>query len=273
MPSEDCYGVLGWPLGHSASPILMGRLFAERQLTCQYELLAYPDYPGILGLDREHRQLMGFNVTLPYKIKVYEEIFFESRKNAAWSLSPEALACGAVNCVRLHRDKFGSVTGVRGHNTDAQGFAAALAVLEPSRLAGPALLMGDGGASKAVGHILQTMGIPFSQLSRKATNRPIPTASGQTLIAWEHADDDLIHGHPLIIQCTPIGMWPLATAVPPLPPKAMGGIGPHHRVMDLIYRPERTLFLEQCEARGAHVLGGWTMLKEQAIASLEFWLA
>ncbi|MFM7746347.1 MAG: hypothetical protein ACKO7X_00330 [Bacteroidota bacterium] len=68
-------------------------------------------------------------------------------------------------------------------------------------------------------------------------------------------------------------MWPSETEMPSLPTMAMEGVGPHHRVMDLIYRPERTLFLEQCAARGAHVLGGWTMLEQQAIASLEFWLA
>ncbi|MBM3930857.1 MAG: hypothetical protein FJ336_06230 [Sphingomonadales bacterium] len=273
MSSEQCYGVLGWPLGHSASPALMGRLMEERQCSYPYALLAYPEYPRILGLASEHRHLMGFNVTLPYKIKMFQEIFFESKKNATWSLSPEALACGAVNCVRLHRDTFGSVSGVTGHNTDAQGFAAALAVLEPNRLEGPALVMGDGGASKAVVHVLHTMGIACTQLSRKITGHSTPNAKVQTLLAWEHAEANLIHNHPLLVQCTPIGMWPSVTEMPPLPTMAMEGIGPHHRVMDLIYRPERTLFLEQCAARGAHVLGGWTMLEQQAIASLEFWLA
>ena len=273
MSSDHCYGVLGWPLGHSSSPALMGRLFEEQKISCTYALLAYPDYPGILELAREHPGLLGFNVTLPYKIKVYQEIFLESKQNASWSLSPEALACGAVNCVRLQRDIVGSVTGVTGHNTDAQGFAIALSVLEPNRSEGPALVMGDGGASKAVIHILQSMGIAFTQLSRKASGHSIPNANGRTILAWEQAEESLLLRHPLLIQCTPIGMWPLVTAVPPLPTKAMDGIGPHHRVMDLIYRPERTLFLEQCAARGAQVLGGWTMLEQQAIASLEFWLA
>jgi len=273
MSSEHCYGVLGWPLGHSASPALMGRLMEERQCSFPYNLLAYPEYPGILCLATEHRHLMGFNVTLPYKIKVFQEIFFESKKDAAWSLSPEALACEAVNCVRLHRDPFGSLAEVTGHNTDAQGFAAALTVLEPNRLEGPALVMGDGGASKAVVHALHTMGIACTQLSRKVTSQSTPNAKVQTLLAWEHAEANLIQAHPLLVQCTPIGMWPSETEMPPLPTMAMEGVGTHHRVMDLIYRPERTLFLEQCAARGAHVLGGWTMLEQQAIASLEFWLA
>ena len=182
MSSEHCYGVLGWPLGHSASPALMGRLMEERQYSYPYALLAYPEYPGILGLASEHRHLMGFNVTLPYKIKVFQEIFFESKKDAAWSLSPEALACGAVNCVRLHRDPFGSVSGVTGHNTDAQGFAAALAVLEPNRLEGPALVMGDGGASKAVVHALHTRGIACTQLSRKLSSPSIPTQEAEACL-------------------------------------------------------------------------------------------
>lgn len=273
MSSEHCYGVLGWPLRHSASPALMGRLMKERHCWYPYTLLAYPEYPGIMGLARENRPLMGFNVTLPYKIKVFQEIFQASKKDAAWSLSPEALACGAVNCVRLLRDPFGSVTGVTGHNTDAQGFAAALAVLDPNRLEGPALVMGDGGASKAVVHALHTRGIAYTQLSRKLSSPSIPNTRGRSLLAWEDAKANLIQAHPLLIQCTPIGMWPSVHEVPPLPTLAMEGIGPHHRVMDLIYRPERTLFLEQCAARGAHVLGGWSMLEQQAIASLEFWLA
>lgn len=272
MSSEYCYGVLGWPLGHSASPALMGRIFAERHLAFTYRLLEYPLYPGIEVLAHEHPHLMGFNVTLPYKIKVYEEIVCKSAKNTAWSLSEEATACEAVNCVRLLRDSSGQFNRVIGHNTDAQGFAAALSILTQNRIQGPALIMGNGGASKAVRFACNQRKVLCTTLCRT-----LPTGyhnnPERSHRIWEEADATLISRNPLIIQCTPVGMWPKISAVPPLPPQAMEGIGPHHRVMDLIYRPERTLFLDQCAERGAQVLGGWAMLEEQAIASVDFWLA
>lgn len=272
MASNHCYGVLGWPLGHSASPELMSRLFAQRPLPYTYRLLAYRDYPGIQGLAHQHGHLMGFNVTLPYKIKVFEEIVLESSRKAGWGLSPEATACGAVNCVRLHRDDQGNLLGVIGHNTDARGFAAAFARLGSKYTQGPALIMGDGGAAKAVEYVFKTMGIPYTQLTRKEIS-PKNSWPGRTLMSWEHVDADLVRHHLLIIQCTSVGMWPLVNEVPPLPPPALDGIGWEHRVMDLIYRPEQTLFLEHCAARGAEVMGGWAMLEEQAIASVDFWVA
>jgi len=248
----------------------MCRILEERQLPYTYQLLAYQAYPHIVQLARSHPQLMGFNVTLPYKIKVYQEIADESGRNQDWSLSMQALACGAVNCVRLRRDAHGGVLGVVGHNTDVRGFAAALSMLEPGSITGPALIMGDGGASRAVVYVLTELGLACTLLSRK----PIPgqnPAGNLTQLSWENAKADLLHRHPLIIQCTPVGMWPAEDEAPPLPPGAIEGIGPHHRVMDLIYRPERTLFLEQFAALGAKVMGGWAMLEEQAIASVDFW--
>jgi shikimate dehydrogenase len=145
-------------------------------------------------------------------------------------------------------------------------------MLEQDPITGPALILGDGGASRAVAYVLTEMGIACTLLSRKPISGKNPLGN-LTLLSWEHAKADLLHRHPLIIQCTPVGMWPIETEAPPLPPGAMEGIGPHHRIMDLIYRPERTLFLEQCAASGARVMGGWTMLEEQAIASLDFWKA
>lgn len=272
LPSDYGYGVLGWPLGHSASPTLMRRLLEERQLPYTYQLLEYRAYPGIVDLAQSYRHLLGFNVTIPYKIKVYQEIAGESTRNRDWSLSEQAIACGAVNCVRLRRDAHGNVLGVAGHNTDARGFATALAILEPNPMTGPALILGDGGASRAVTYVLNAMGLACTQLSRKPFPGENP-AGNLTILPWENATAELLHGHPLIIQCTPVGMWPAVNEAPPLPREALKGIGPHHRIMDLIYRPERTLFLEQCAALGARVMGGWTMLEEQAIASVNFWQA
>ncbi|MFM9060124.1 MAG: shikimate dehydrogenase family protein [Bacteroidota bacterium] len=261
-------GLLGFPLGHSSSPALFGTAFERAGLDAEYRCFEYRDYPGLLRLGREHSRLLGLNVTLPYKKSVFQEI-----QNSLWNgmkseLTPEALGCGAVNCLGFRRspltlDPDAALEGFWGHNTDVEGFVAALDELCHNGVDGPALVLGNGGAAAAVIYGLQLRRIPFGVVTRSLSpSAPYPQ------FLWSALDRATVAQHPLIIQCTPLGMEPQTDQLPPLD---LQGLGSHHAVMDLVYRPQQTRFLEECQQLGARTLGGLSMFRIQAEASLRFW--
>lgn len=236
------YGLIGKSLGHSFSPGFFKSFFEEHGIEAQYKLIELDSIERAKPiLDGAYH---GLNVTIPYKEEIIP--FLDE-------LSPEAKAIGAVNTIVFSEGK------AIGFNTDAFGFQQSIKpflTFEHER----ALILGTGGSSKAVGYVLRNLGIQVNFLSR---NEP-----GGQQFSYEHVNEAMLSACKLIVNCTPVGMFPAIDACP-LP--SFQGIGPSHLVVDLIYNPEETLLLKEAKSRGAATLNGLPMLKAQALKSWELW--
>ena len=172
-------------------------------------------------------------------------------------MTAEAAGCGAVNCIGFRRVGSKDVLGedleaVVGHNTDVEGFSKALDSLCTEGTPGPALVLGNGGVAAAVGFVFEQRKIPYQIVTRTLSQNPRVSE-----ILWEQVNRKVLTDHPLLVQCTSLGMAPHPTTRPPL---NLEGLGRGHYVMDLIYNPLETLFLEECRAKGAHVTVSYTHL-------------
>lgn len=238
------YGLIGRHLGHSFSERYFSRKFEQEGLADRsYELFELAEIAELTGLLSRSPDIAGLNVTIPYKQEVMPLLHV---------LDPIAAAVGAVNTIRVHK---GVLTG---YNTDVDGFRATLVpFLDGDRPR--ALVLGSGGASRAVVFVLKELGIKFRVVSRSL---------GSGDITWAMLDPLLVSVCPLIINTTPLGMHPDVDGIPPLP---MEAVGPKHCLVDLIYNPEMTKFMRLGKERGARVTNGMTMLHEQAEASWRIW--
>jgi shikimate dehydrogenase len=237
------YGLIGYPLSHSFSRGFFAEKFQREGVTgCVYEnfpLASIQELPALL----ERTDLYGINVTIPYKEAVLP--FLDE-------LSPAAEQIKAVNCIRFHAGKR------TGFNTDVIGFKRSLLpLIKPHHT--HALILGTGGAAKAVMFVLEELNIPFTVVSRSAQ---------PGTVAYEAVDATAIEMHSIIINTSPVGMYPQTDAAPALPYDA---ITRHHLLYDLIYNPAETLFLQKGAAKGAVTKNGHEMLVLQAEASWEIW--
>ncbi|HRJ40087.1 MAG TPA: shikimate dehydrogenase, partial [Flavobacteriales bacterium] len=212
----------------------------------------YGNYPlaaisEVAALIENTPELAGINVTIPFK---------ESIIPFLTELTPEAERIGAVNAVKIIRKQ--GITKTIGYNTDVYGFRMSLKPFLTSQHY-RALVLGTGGASKAVVYALMELGIQVATVSRE---------KGKGDLTWAEISEPLIRNYPLIINTTPLGMHPQTENYPPIP---YSGIGKEHLLFDLIYNPDLTLFLTKGKAKGATVLNGLTMLKLQAEKSWEIW--
>jgi shikimate dehydrogenase len=244
------YGIIGRPLGHSFSKSYFEQKFAALGLDdhryCQFPLETIGELAGVLT---EYPDLAGFNVTIPYKREIIPLLD---------TISDEAQAIGAVNCVRISNGK------LHGHNTDAYGFRVGLEkLLEMRFLNGEklpgVLVLGTGGASAAVRYVLSVLDIQFVNVSR--------TKNSDNL-TYAELTPDIIREHKLIINTTPLGMWPDTESKPDIPYE---GIDSGHLLYDLVYNPTVTAFLAEGQRRGAKILNGEAMLYAQAEKSWEIW--
>ena len=261
-------GLLGYPLGHSASPRCFGEAFERAKVAAAYDRFEYQAYPGLENLARQNPRLLGLNITLPHKKTAFLEFQGRLDNKTRFELTPEAAGCGAVNCIGFRRVGSRDVLGegleaVVGHNTDVEGFTKALDSLCTEGAPGPALVLGNGGVAAAVGFVFEQRKIPYQIVTRTLSQKPRAPE-----LLWEQVNRKILADHPLLVQCTPLGMAPHPTNRPPL---NLEGLGQGHLVMDLIYNPLETLFLEECRAKGALVMGGMPMFQAQAEASLRFW--
>ena len=192
----------------------------------------------------EHSDLQGFNVTIPYKQAIIPYLS---------KLSREAETIGAVNCVRRTPE------GLIGYNTDAYGFHRSLNTLLNGVHPGRALVLGTGGASRAIKFVLSEMNIPFDTVSRRLQGADY---------TYKILTDEIIQAHRLIINCTPLGTFPKTDEYPDLPYEA---IGPSHFLFDLVYNPPLTEFLRRGKQRGASIQNGYEMLVGQAELAWEIW--
>ena len=240
------YGLIGKTLGHSFSQTFFQQKFAaENRPDCRYDNFELASIDLLRTFVLQHPDLQGFNVTIPYKKAILP--FLDE-------LDPEAQQVGAVNAVRVLRD--GQGPRLVGFNTDAEGFRLSLAGAPlPSR----ALILGTGGATAAVTFVLQRLDVECLLVSRHPDEKQI---------SYAQLTPDIIRQHPLIVNCTPVGMHPHVTDCPPLPYEA---ITAEHFLYDLIYNPEETLFLREGRLRGARTQNGTRMLHLQAEAAWNIW--
>ena len=238
------FGLIGYPLAHSFSKSYFERKFdRENILDAEYQnfpLSSIEEFPELI---KSIPNLKGLNVTIPYKESIIPYLT---------ELDETAQAVGAVNTIKFIDGK------LIGCNTDAWGFAKSLLSMASPEMK-KALIIGNGGAAKAVKYVLGRIGIEYQIVNRTAS---------EGLLSFEDLNDDLISSIQLIVQTTPVGTSPNVNEMPPIP---MGAIGSSHRAFDLIYNPEETLFLKEMRARGAKTKNGLEMLQAQAEESWKIW--
>jgi shikimate dehydrogenase len=244
----DKYGLIGYPLGHSFSISYFNQRFQDEGIDAVYENYEIPNIdalPEVLGSNPE---LKGLNVTIPYKEKVIP--FLDS-------IAPEARAIGAVNVIRVtHR---GNKTELKGYNSDVIGFTKSIEPMLDKKWHQKALILGTGGASKAIDYGLRSLGLETVFVSRY--ERP-------NTIQYQSITPEVVKEYNVIVNCTPLGMYPKTEVCPDLPYEAMDS---HTILYDLIYNPDETLFMKRGAEYGANVKNGLEMLLLQAFASWEFW--
>lgn len=256
----DKYGLIGYPLGHSFSKTYFSDKFKRLgQTDSCYELFPLESLNELETLVKNEPKLRGLNVTIPYKIGV---LYYLDK------ISEEARAVDAVNCIKIVKkdslnDLFsGEVKlcsfALEGYNTDVYGFENSLQPLLKKQHTN-ALVLGSGGASRAVTYVLKKLNISYKVVSRKAT---------PSQLSYEDITPSLIERHKLLINTTPLGMAPHIDDLPKLP---YDSVGRGHLLYDLIYNPETTLFLKEGKKKGAMVKNGLEMLILQAEKSWEIW--
>ena len=243
----DKYGLIGHPLGHSFSISYFNEKFQNENIDAEYLNFDIPSIDGLFEVLALNPELKGLNVTIPYKEKVLS--FLDS-------ISPEARAIGAVNVIRV--DHKGSDVRLKGFNSDIIGFTKSI---EPmlEKCHKKALILGTGGASKAVDFGLRSIGLETVFVSRY--ERP-------GTIQYGSVTAEVVKEYNVIVNCTPVGMFPRTDQCPQLPYEALDE---HNILYDLLYNPDETLFMYKGRKQGATVKNGLEMLLLQAFASWEFW--
>ncbi|MGI4740686.1 MAG: shikimate dehydrogenase family protein [Janthinobacterium lividum] len=240
------FGLLGRSLAHSFSQRYFGEKFERLQLADHhYELFELAEISELPQLLAHHAELAGLNVTIPYKEQIWPYLT---------QVAPSAALVGAVNVIA-----FGADGGLVGHNTDYVGFRESLRQFYPHVAGSRALVLGTGGAAKAVSVALQELGIGIQPVSRR------PLAGHFT---YEELTPEVLAAHSLIVNTTPLGTYPNVAECPPL---LYAALTSQHYLFDLIYNPGETLFLQRGRAAGAHIKNGLEMLELQAEAAWEIW--
>lgn len=252
METTAKYGLLGHPLGHSFSRGFHTERFARLGIDAVYENFDLPDLSALSDVLEREPQLRGLNVTIPYKQAIMAYLD---------ELDPLAERIGAVNVVRVERRADGGVR-LTGHNSDIVGFRQSIRpLLGPTHRR--ALVLGTGGASKAVRVALEEMGLGCTYVSRRRQE----TACGPAL-TYSELTPEVMAAHTVVVNCTPLGMYPNVDDCPAIPYEALT---PQHVCYDVIYNPDPTLFMRRAAERGATVKGGREMLEGQAIESYRLW--
>ena len=243
----DKYGLIGYPLGHSFSISYFNEKFQNEGIDAVYENFEIPQIDNLEEILNVNPELKGLNVTIPYKEKVLD--FLDN-------VSPEARAIGAVNVIKVEHS--GNDTILTGYNSDVIGFTKSI---EPmlERHHKKALILGTGGASKAVNYGLKALGLETVFVSRY--ERP-------GTVCYKDITPEVVKEYNVIVNCTPLGMFPKTDQCPDLPYEAMDR---HTLLYDLIYNPDETLFMNKGRQYGATVKNGLEMLLLQAFASWDFW--
>jgi shikimate dehydrogenase len=235
-------GLLGYPISHSFSPAWFQKKFIDEGIIQgEYRLFGLPSLNGVRSFMEAIGHLVGFNVTIPHKKVIIPYLDL---------CSEEAIAIGAVNTVLIRNGKW------EGYNTDAKGFEVSLSNYWPAWEGAPGLILGSGGASAAAAYIMHKHGMKVDILNRGEI-LGLPAILPLSLDKYR-----------LIVNATPIGMYPNVDEAPSLP---YDRLLPEQIVYDMVYNPEKTLFLTLAEKSGAQVLNGKDMLRLQAEEAWNIW--
>ncbi|MBP3712053.1 MAG: shikimate dehydrogenase [Bacteroidaceae bacterium] len=267
------FGLIGFPLGHSFSRGFFTEKFAREGIDAEYLNFEISDASMLLDVIHDNPELRGLNVTLPHKQAVIPLLD---------ELSDEAREIGAVNVIRIRDGR------LRGFNSDIIGFTESIKpLLKPWHR--KALVLGTGGASKAICVGLKRLGIEWTYVSRKSlTPGPSPVGEESGLLvsplshgrgvggearsgvrlSYSDLTADVMQEYTVIVNCTPVGMFPKVDAAPAIPYEHLT---PQHLLFDCVYNPEDTLFMQKGRTQGATVKNGLEMLHLQALASWRFW--
>lgn len=241
------YGLIGYPLGHSFSKNYFNEKFENEGIDAEYINFEIPSIEGLKEVLASNPEIKGLNVTIPYKQQVIPFLN---------SMTEEAEAIGAVNVIKVSRK--GNTPILRGYNSDVVGFTRSIEpLLEPCHK--KALILGTGGASKAVDYGLRKLGLETKFVSRSKKDGAF---------TYGEITPAVIKEYNVIVNCTPVGMYPHTEDCPILPYAAMDT---HTLLYDLIYNPDETMFLLKGREHGAITKNGLEMLLLQAFASWEFW--
>ena len=237
------FGLIGKTLDHSFSKTFFKDYFEKHNIDAEYNNYPLENIEAIQNVFKIH-QLKGLNVTIPYKESILP--FLDK-------ISPEAKEIGAVNVIKV-------INGEKiGFNTDAYGFHQSIKPFLTNKHE-RALILGTGGASKAVASVFKSLGINVVYISRN----PI----GENQFGYDEINDHMLNACKVIVNCTPIGTSPNIDDYISIP---FEELTEHHLVIDLIYNPEKTKFLELAEKNGATILNGYSMLQQQALKAWEIW--
>ena len=238
------FGLIGYPLSHSFSKQFFTKKFEQEEISeCRYDLFPLKSINDLPVLVRNNPDLEGLNITIPFKKQVLS--FLDD------SRIPHGL--DACNCINISGGK------LVGYNTDVTGFEKSLQPLLKSYHK-KALVLGNGGATAAVIHVLRKLRIEFDIVSRKKHN-------GSAFV-YKDIDKKLLEESTIIINTTPLGMYPDTDTCPDIPYQF---ISDKHLLYDLVYNPSKTLFLQKGEEKGATIKNGEEMLKLQAEESWRIW--
>lgn len=239
----DKYGIIGYPLGHSFSRAFFTEKFQREHIDAEYVNFEIPSADMLPGIVQANPNLRGLNVTLPHKEAVIPMLD---------ELSDEAKEIGAVNVIRVRDGR------LKGFNSDIIGFMDSIRpLLNPWHQ--HALVLGTGGASRAIRVGLQRLGIEWTYVSRT----PAPGR-----LTYADLTSELMEHYQVIVNCSPVGMFPRVDACPDIPYQLLTD---RHLLYDLVYNPQETLFLKRGTEHGAAVKNGLEMLHLQALASWRFW--
>ncbi|MBC8342526.1 MAG: shikimate dehydrogenase [Bacteroidetes bacterium] len=240
------YGLIGFPLSHSFSKKYFEKKFSTLGLKdhsfINFELRELDELNDLVT---NHPHLLGLSITIPYKERVLS--FLDET-------DPLVIEIGAANAIKIIRSKKQIL--LKGYNTDALGFEGSILPLLKSNHY-KALILGSGGASKAIAYALRKMGIEYKIISRR---------NGDLL--YKQLDKKILLEHQLIVNTTPLGMFPGIDECPPIP---YTNISKDHIAYDLTYNPEKSLFLKNSEDQGAMIINGLSMLKNQADRTWDIW--
>ena len=239
------YGLIGYPLTQSFSKKYFKEKFEKEGLAdCRFENFQIASINEFTGLINGHSNLQGLAVTIPFKQQVLT--YLDSAENIPAGLK-------ACNCIKFRDGK------LLGFNTDYIGFEKSLDPLLKTHHT-QALVLGNGEATEAVVYVLKEKGIAYHIVSRKLHD--------DSMLTYSDITEDLIKESPLIINTTPLGMYPNVDEYPPIPYSCLSE---RHLLYDLVYNPEKTLFLQKGEERGATIKNGHEMLVLQAEENWRIW--
>ncbi len=242
---KDLYGLIGFPISQSFSASYFRNKFKNEKID-QTDYVNFPleniaNFPLIL---KENKNLKGLNVTFPLKEKILEYVNV---------LHDDVQIIGAANCLKIEKDK------IIAYNTDVIGFEKSLQPLLKSHHK-KALVLGTGGAAKAVGYVLNKLNINFLYVSRNKKNA--------ATISYESINNTILQEYTLIINASPIGMLPNENTYPLIPYEHLNST---HLLYDLVYKPAETIFLQKGRLQGATIKNGFEMLELQAEAAWKIW--